>query len=131
MVTTSFPHVAVLGYPMPCIVVSHMAIAASRRCCFTSGLPCPIVELVADRRLPSRAADRFLRYHEVCYLSPLLCQRNKGRIFRCHALNHLHDGLESHGIEFWIQIQDHCIIGCSSIGCLRSHNCGISARVVV
>jgi hypothetical protein len=130
-ITASFPHVAVLGYPTPHIIVSQIAIAASRRCYFTSGSHCPIIGLITDRRLPLRVVGRFLCYHEVCYLSPLMCQCNKGRTFRCHVQNHLGDGLEPHGIEFWIQILDHYNIGCLGIGCLRSPNCGISAGAIV
>jgi hypothetical protein len=61
----------------------------------------------------------------------LLSQNNKGRAFRCHPLDGLHDNLELNGVEIHIQIPDHYIIGRPSIGCFRSSNDGVSAGAVI
>jgi hypothetical protein len=42
---------------------------------------------VADGRFSSGIVDRSFCYDVVGHLSPLLCQSDKGRAFRCHALN--------------------------------------------
>jgi hypothetical protein len=131
IVVARFPQMAVLSYPSSRVVVSQTVVAASRGCCFTSGSPRPIIRSITDIRLASRVAGQSLCYAIVCCLSPLLCQSNKGRAFRCHALNRLHNSLELHGVEVWIQIPDHSIIGRLGNGRFRSLNSGISAGVVV
>jgi hypothetical protein len=76
-------------------VIRHCASLSARRRLpltedaihFGLALPHLIVRLVINRRLSSRVAGRSLYYDVVCCLSPLLCQSNKGRAFRCHALN--------------------------------------------
>jgi hypothetical protein len=40
-----------------------------------------------------------LRYDDVRHLSLLLSQINKGRTFRCHPLNGVHDSLEPNDIK--------------------------------
>jgi hypothetical protein len=127
-VTTNFSQVAVLSYPPSHIIVVQMMVATSRICCFTLGSPCPII---VDRGFHSRVAGRSLNYDEVCCLSPLMCQCNKGRTFRCQALDRLHDSLEPHDIEIRIQVLDHSIVGHLGVGCLSSPNGGISTGAVV
>jgi hypothetical protein len=76
-------------------VIRHCASLSARRWLpltedvvhFRLASPRLIVRLVISRRLSLRVADRSLYYDVVCCLSPLLCQSNKGRAFRCHALN--------------------------------------------
>jgi hypothetical protein len=111
----SFSQVVILRYLPLHIIVSQTVIAASQRCHFTLGSPRPIV---ADRGFPLRVTDRSLRYDEVCCLSPLMCQCNKGRAFRWHALDRLHDSMKPHDIEIQIQILDHSILGRPGVECL-------------
>jgi hypothetical protein len=72
---------------------------------------------IIDIRFSSRVVGRSLCYDVVHRLSPLLCQSDKGRAFRCHTLNWLHNSLEPHGVEVRVQILDHPIIGRSGIRC--------------
>jgi hypothetical protein len=72
-----------------------------------------------------------LRYNDVRYPRPLLSQSNKGRAFKYHSLNGLHNRLELNGVEVRIQILDHSIIGRPSIECFWSPDSGISGRAVL
>jgi hypothetical protein len=72
------PLVAVLDDTSSCVVVSQMAIAASRRCYFTLGPPHPIIKSVTDQWFPLWVASRSFYYHEIYQLSPLLDQCDKG-----------------------------------------------------
>jgi hypothetical protein len=121
----------VLSYLPSRVVVSQTVVAASQGWCFTSGSPHPIIRSVTNRRLSLRVVGRLLCYDVVCCLSPLLCQSNKWRAFRCHALNWLYNSLEPHGFEVRIQILDHSIIGHPGIGRFRSPDDGISVGAIL
>jgi hypothetical protein len=101
-ITVVFPRGTVLSDAPSRNVLSQMAIWTSRRCSFTSGMPCPII--VADERFPLGNAGRLLCDDEVHRLSPLLSQNSKGRATRCHPLDGLHNSSDLHGIEVRIQI---------------------------
>jgi hypothetical protein len=78
-----------------------------------------------------RVVDRLLCHDDIRHLSPLLSQSNKGRAFRCHPLDGLHDSLELNDVEIRIQILDHSTIGRPSIERFRSPIGGVSARAVM
>jgi hypothetical protein len=106
-------------------------VAACQWCCFTSGSLHPIVWSVADKRFSSRVVGRSLYYDIVNRLSPLLGQSNKGRAFRYHALNWLHNSTEPNDVEVRIRILNHSIIRHLGIGHFWSPDGGIATGTVV
>jgi hypothetical protein len=94
-------------------MLGQMAIWIRQRRSFTSDMPCPIV--VTDERFPSENASRLLCNNKVYRLSSLLSQDSKGGAIRRHALDGLHNHLDSNSIEVWIQISDQAAAQCSSV----------------
>jgi hypothetical protein len=91
-----FPLLVVLCYSLSCTVVSQVSIVAGWRCCFISDSLCPIVWSITDGGFSPTVASQ-----------PLYCYdllSDKGTTFWSHALNRLHDGLESHDIKVQVQI---------------------------
>jgi hypothetical protein len=66
-----------------------------------------------------------------CCLNPLLGKGIEWRVWWDHPLNGLHDCLESHGIEVWIQIPYNIAAGGPCVGHFRSSDGWVLAGVVL
>jgi hypothetical protein len=92
----------------------------------------PIDRLVPNGGLAPTVANRLFYCYDLAYcFSPLMGQSNERRSFWGHVLNRLHDGLESHDVEFWIQILNEYVARCLSIRRFRSPDSWVLTRAVL
>jgi hypothetical protein len=62
--------------------------------------------------------------------APCWAKARRGEPSWGHALNRLHDGLDLHNVEIWIQILDQSVARCLGISRFQSPDGGISARAI-
>jgi hypothetical protein len=111
----------VLGYLSMGITLSQASVATGQRCFLASGALCLIFRPIPNGGLTPMVTHRWFCYNDLDpYLGPLLGQSHQWGVLRDHTMDQLHDGLESNGIEVWIEISNNSIAGCSCIGCFRS-----------
>jgi hypothetical protein len=131
-ITTVFSLSAVLSYPPAHIVINEMPMVTGRGSYFTQSSFWPIVWSVTTRGVAPMVSSRWCCFDDVARcLNPLLGQSDEWRVLWDHLLNWLHDCLESHCIEVWIEILNHIVARGPCIGCYRSSYGQVLARAVM
>jgi hypothetical protein len=109
-----------------------MSVATDRCCFFASGVFHLIFGSVPNRWLAPMMTYGWFGCDDLTHrFSPLLGQSHQRRVLRYHTLDRLHDCLEPHGIEVWIEVLNHSMAGCPCIRRFRSSNGWVSAGAIL